>query len=71
MKREIPNKEREGVDSEAILSVFRELGIENEDGRENFKKLAELGDWTGWSDKSLEPQDTRGNTMIRDRQNNA
>ncbi len=54
--------ERKTPDIEAILEVFRELGLENARVRDKFLQLAELGDWHTWKERGLEPQDTRDNT---------
>ena len=56
--------ERKTPDLEAILEVFRELGLEDVRVRDKFKKLAELGDWNMCGKRRLEPQDTRDNTKL-------
>jgi len=56
--------ERKTPDLEAILEVFRELGLEDVRVRDKFKKLAELGDWNMCRKRRLEPQDTRDNTKL-------
>ena len=50
--------ERKTPDMEAILEVFRELGLEDARVRDKFKQLAELGGWHTWRKRCLEPQDT-------------
>ena len=40
--------ERKTPNMEAILEVFRELGLEDVRVRDEFKQLAELGDWHTW-----------------------
>ena len=65
MINDIPKQERNDVDSGDILKVFRDLGIEDPERREDFKKLADLSEWRGWPDGSREPQDTQGNTSVR------
>ena len=42
---------------EAILEVFRELGLEDVRVRDKFKQLAELGDWHTWGKRHLEPEE--------------
>lgn len=37
--------ERKTPDMEAVLEVFRELGLEDARVRDKFRQLAELGDW--------------------------
>ena len=37
--------ERKKPDSEAILDVFRDLGLEDAKVRDKFQQLAELSDW--------------------------
>ena len=54
--------ERKTPDLEAILEVFRELGLEDARVRDKFRQLAELGDWHTWRKRRLEPQDPRDNT---------
>ncbi len=54
--------EHKTPDLEAILEVFRELGLEDAKVRDEFQKLAELGDWNMCKKRRLEPQDTRDNT---------
>lgn len=56
--------ERKTPDMEAILEVFRDLGLEDTGVRDEFQKLAELGDWHMWRKRRLEPQDTRDNTEL-------
>ena len=50
--------ERKTPDMEAILEVFRDLGLEDAKVRDKFKQLAELGNWHTWRKRCLEPQDT-------------
>ena len=57
--------ERKTPDMEAILEVFRDLGLEDARVRDEFQKLAELGDWHTWRKRRLEPQDTRDNTGLK------
>ena len=52
--------ERKMPDLEAILEVFRELGLEDVRVRDKFQQLAELGDWHTYMQKKV-PR-TRGNT---------
>ncbi len=47
--------EHKTPDLEAILEVFRELGLEDVRVRDEFQKLAELGDWDMWRKRRLEP----------------
>ena len=54
--------ERKTPDMEAILEVFRELGLEDARVRDKFLQLAEPGDWHTWRRRRLEPQDSRDNT---------
>ena len=54
--------ERKKPDSEAILDVFRALGLEDAKVRDKFQHLAELSDWHTLEKKDPEPQDTRNNT---------
>ncbi len=54
--------ERKTPDLEAILKVFRDLGLEDAKVRDEFQKLAELGDWHTWRKRRLEPQDIQNNT---------
>ena len=54
--------ERKTSESEAILEVFRDLGLEDAKVRDNFKKLAKPSDWRKWEKRGTEPQDTRNNT---------
>ena len=54
--------ERKTPNMEAILEVFRELGLEDARVRDKFRQLAELGDWHTWRKGRLEPQDTQNNT---------
>ena len=49
--------ERKTPDMEAVLEVFRELGLEDARVRDEFKQLAELGDWHMWRKTRLEPQE--------------
>ena len=49
--------ERKTPNMEAILEVFRELGLEDVRVRDEFKQLAELGDWHTWEKRRLEPQE--------------
>ena len=49
--------ERKTPDMEAILKVFRDLGLEDVKARDKFKQLAELGDWHTWGKKCLEPEE--------------
>lgn len=56
--------EHKTPDLEAILEVFRELGLEDARVRDKFQKLAELGDWHTCRKRRLEPQDTRDNTKL-------
>ena len=49
--------ERKTPDMEAILEVFRELGLEDVRVRDKFKQLAEPGDWHTWKKRRLEPQE--------------
>ena len=49
--------ERKTPDMEAILEVFRELGLEDARVRDKFLRLAELGDWHTWRKRHLEPQE--------------
>ncbi len=48
--------------TEAILDVFRDLGLEDARERDKFQKLAELGDWHIIGKRDSEPQDTQNNT---------
>ncbi|MYB59447.1 MAG: hypothetical protein F4X51_23990 [Gemmatimonadetes bacterium] len=48
---------RKTPDMEAILEVFRELGLEDARVRDEFQKLAELGDWHTWEKRRLDPQE--------------
>lgn len=50
--------ERKMPDMEAILEVFRELGLEDARVRDKFQQLAELGNWHTWKKRRLEPQET-------------
>lgn len=54
--------ERKTPDLEAILEVFRELGLEDARVRDEFKQLADLGGWRTWRTRRPEPQDTQNNT---------
>ena len=56
--------EHKTPDLEAILEVFRELGLEDVRVRDEFQKLAELGDWHTCRKRRLEPQGTRDNTKL-------
>ena len=49
--------ERKMPDMEAILEVFRDLGLEDVKVRDKFKQLAELGDWHTCRKRRLEPQE--------------
>ena len=49
--------ERKTPDMEAILEVFRELGLEDVRVRDKFKQLAEPGDWHTCRKRRLEPQE--------------
>ena len=49
--------ERKTPDMEAILEVFRELGLEDARVRDKFRQLVELGDWHMWRKRRLEPQE--------------
>ena len=49
--------ERKKPDMEAILEVFRDLGLEDVRVRDKFQQLAELGDWHTWRKRHLEPQE--------------
>ena len=51
-------------DMEAILEVFRKLGLEDARVRDKFQQLAELGNWNICRKRRLEPQDTRDNTKL-------
>lgn len=64
MINKIPNQERNEVDSEDILKLFRDLGIDDSERRESFKKLADLSEWDGWYDGHRELQDTQGTTSV-------
>ena len=54
--------ERKTPDMEAILEVFRDLGLEDVKVRDKFQRLSELGDWHTCRKRRLEPQDIRDNT---------
>ena len=54
--------ERKTSGLEAILEVFRDLGLEDVKVRDKFQQLAEPRDWHMWKERRLEPQDTRDNT---------
>ena len=49
--------ERKTPDLEAILEVFRDLGLEDVRVRDEFQKLAELGDLHTWRKRRLEPEE--------------
>lgn len=49
--------ERKTPDLEAILKVFRDLGLEDVRVRDEFQKLAELGDWNMCRKRRLEPEE--------------
>ena len=57
--------------SEAILSVFRELGLEDERVRNQLQALSCVDDWRVWQEDRYEEQDTRGNTLIEVSESNA
>ncbi len=48
--------ERKTPDMEAILEVFRDLGLEDVKVRDKFKQLVDLGDWHTWRKRRLEPR---------------
>ena len=48
---------RKTPDMEAILEVFRELGLEDARVRDKFLRLADLGDWHTWGKRRLDPQE--------------
>lgn len=48
--------ERKTPDMEAILEVFRDLGLEDVRLRDKFQRLAEAGDWHTWRKRRLDPQ---------------
>ena len=49
--------ERKTPDMEAILEVFRELGLEDARVRDKFLRLVEPSDWHTWKKRRLEPQE--------------
>lgn len=49
--------ERKTPDMEAILEVFRDLGLEDVKVRDKFKQLTELSDWHTWGKRHLEPEE--------------
>lgn len=57
--------------SEAILRVFRDLGLEDEKIRNKFQKLSYADDWRMWNEDCHESQDTRGNTLVDVTEKNA
>lgn len=57
--------ERKTPDMEAILEVFRELGLEDARTRDKFRQLAELGDWHLRKKRRLKPPDPQNSTELR------
>ena len=49
--------ERKTSDLEAILKVFRDLGLEDARVRDKFQQLAELGDWHTYRKRCREPEE--------------
>ena len=54
--------ESETAQMDEILKVFRDLGLEDANTRESFRRFAEPSDWHTWQKPSDIPQDTKSNT---------
>ena len=52
----------ETPEMEAILEVYRDLGLEDAKTRDQFKQLTKFGDLHIGKKKRYEPQDTQNNT---------
>ena len=58
-------------ETEAILKVFQDLGLEDAEVREQFRQLAEPGVWNRKEKKQRETQEIRNNTAMKGKDSNA